>query len=473
MSAASVGVRNAYSVPRWTWLLTLVPLPLLCFVAVELEIAPVVAIAMLAAGGTVLGRHGRLDIAGSLLAGFFAVAAFHVLIGFLIAGQTSRLIWIGTRAEQVYAQAFLLIAAGLFTSIIGYVVATSAAHRRLQAWCRRIDLREERVIAIARVLIIPGVILVAYVYARIGLIPLLADSPGRARYFNYQLSSDYLMDEWLVSRALDLLTFSLPLVIGSALWRQKWIDIGLAILGTAALLVPLRRANLICVVVVVLLMQALKVGRLQLKYVAVILALVAAYAVSQFLFVKIIGLADLDADAAIAVTGSALPEVRDLAWTLDLMDGQSLNGTTFLQALVPIPSLISDFSQTHSLRAVTSRLIGLDADRQTGGLRLTLAGEAYLNFGYSGPVIIGLLFGIACGKVENLMRVLAERRVMWARWLGALVFVWLCFWVYLGGTQAAATIKIGGLLLLLSLHCSRAPGPNSARHDLPPCAVRI
>jgi oligosaccharide repeat unit polymerase len=471
MSAAD-NLQRALSLPAWTWLLIAAPLPFLCYAAVELDIAPLAAIVLVSVSVMVLWPQRHAGTAATLIIAFFLVAACHVIVGYIVADRTSRLIWIGTRAEQVYAQAFLLISAGLLAATIGYALASSFPKSRVQEFCRRLDFNDARVIAVARTFIVPGALLVAFVYARIGLIPLLADSPGRARYFNYQLSSDYLLDEWLVSRALDLLTFSLPLVIASAIWHKKWLDGVLATLGLTALLVPLRRANLMSVFFVLLLMHALKVGRPQLKHAGVVIALIAAYAISQFVFVNIVGFGDFDAESGITVAGSALPEVRDLGWTLDLLHGQSLYGTTFVQALVPIPSLLSDFSQTHSLRVVTSRLIGLDVDRQTGGLRLTMAGEAYLNFGYFGPVIVGLLFGVACAYVETAMRVLATRRAMWAHCLAAVLFVWLCFWVYLGGTQAAATVKIGGALLLLTLYLSRTRPDNAVAPVLPTREVR-
>lgn len=455
--SASENPHSAPLLAPWLWLLALCPLPFLCFAAAWLDMAFQFAIVLLALGVVVLLRTSKRHrgATATLMGVFFLVATCHVVIGYAIAGQTSRLIWIGTSAKQDYARAFLLISAGLLAAMAGYALAVGTPKPLVQQLCRRFDFEDARVFAVARALIVTGAILVAFVYARIGLIPLLADSPGRARYFNYQLSSDYLLDEWLVSRALDLLTFSLPLVIASATWRRKWLDILLSVVGMTALFVPLRRANLLSVVIVLLLMHALRAGRPQLKHAAVLMALIGCYAVSQFIFFNIVGLADLDTDAGIAVAGSALPEVRDLGWMLDLAHGESLNGTTFVQALVPLPSLLSDFSQTRSLRAVTSRLIGLDVDRQTGGLRLTLAGEAYLNFGYFGPVIVGLLFGAGCAYVQTAMRELAARGAMWAYYIAAVLFVWLCFWVYLGGTQAAATIKVSGALLLLTLYLSR------------------
>ncbi len=463
-STAIPAALDACQVRSAAFLLLLAPVPFVCMAAVLLDVAAAAGFALLALAIGVIWSAGRQDsgTAAALLQIFLVAAICHAVVGYLIAGPTSRLIWIGTQAANAYAQAFVIISAGIVATAVGYALAAGRQKHALCAVCRRLQFDERRVVTVARLLIIPGVAIIALVYLRIGLIPLLASSPGRARYFNYQLSDDYLLYEWLVSRGLDLLTFSLPIVIASALWNRKWLDGLLALAGAAAFLVPLRRANVMSVVIVLVLMHWLKAGKTQLKYAAMLLVLVAAYAASQLVLINIVGLADFDAETGFAVAGSALSEVRDLGWTIDLLDGERLNGATFVQALVPLPSLMSEFSQRHSLRAVTSQLIGLDAERRTGGLRLTLAGEAYLNFGYFGPVAVCLLLGVGCAYLQAAIRELARHQTMWAYYVSGVVFVWVCFWLYLGGTQAAATIKVGTALLFVTLYGSRVPRGRAA-----------
>ncbi len=465
-SAPAIPTVPARDLRTAAYLLLLVPVPVACLMAMLLGVAPLLATLLLAGGLAVSCTVARVTAANDLplVRMFFVVAACHAAIGYLIAGPTSRLIWIGTSAAEDYAHAFVVISAGLFSATVAYAIVATRRQPRFIGFCRKWQFNDARLLAFARILVVPGIAAIVFVYARIGLVPLLADSPGRARYINYQVSDDFLVYEWIVSRALDLLTFSLPLIIGSAVWNRKWLDRLLALAGAAAFLVPLRRANMLSVVIVLVLMHWLKTGRTQLKHVAIVLVLAAVYAASQLVFINL-WLADFESDTAFAVAGSALPEVRDLGWTIDLMDGDRLNGTTFLQALVPLPSLVSDFSQTHSLRAVTSRLIGLDAERRTGGLRLTLAGEAYLNFGYFGPVLVGALFGMVCAYLEAVIDELKKRRTTWANYTAAVLFVWICFWVYLGGTQAAATIKIGSVLLIGALFLARMP-PVARRQEV-------
>jgi len=161
-----------------------------------------------------------------------------------------------------------------------------------------------------------------------------------------------------------------------------------------------------------------------------------------------------DYHEVLTAAGSALPEVRDLGWMMSIND-EKWYGMTFLQAVLPIPSFVSEFSHEHSLRQITTRAIGLDVEGQTGGLRLTLAGESYFNFGYFGVAVVGFLFGLACAVLDAAVAQLKNTDGIAGIYLSALLFSWLCFWLYLAGTQAAATIKIGLILMIFVLFFSR------------------
>jgi hypothetical protein len=333
---------------------------------------------------------------------------------------------------------------------------------RIRRFTASFDAVDARLIWVARGVLLAGAVMMLVLYLSIGLIPLLAGNAGQARYLTSQAGDDYIVSEWLIARALDLLMFSLPLVLVSASWRKRRWDWLLALFGFFAVLLPLRRANVLSVLFVVLIMGALRSDKALLKRGLAAALLVAAYAVSQMMFSNLIGgLGDVEVDTGLSIVGSALPEVRDLGWTIELLNGEHLQGATFAQALVPLPSFVSDFSQTSSLRNITSRLIGLDVERRTGGLRLTLAGEAYLNFDFFGTIVIGFLFGIACALTRVLMSALQDKQAIWAYYVASVIFVWLCFWVYLGGTQAAATVKIGSLLLALSLFAAYRRNTNN------------
>jgi hypothetical protein len=132
-----------------------------------------------------------------------------------------------------------------------------------------------------------------------------------------------------------------------------------------------------------------------------------------------------------------------------------LHGVTFAQALLPVPSIVSDWSSTHSLRAITTKLIGMDESRETGGLRLTILGEGYINLGYFGAIAAGFAWGLAVGWCERFLEYARALDSEFWNYAAVLCFVWVCFLVYLAGTQAAASIKTGAFLLLLVVWASK------------------
>jgi hypothetical protein len=445
-------------------LVLLAIVPAVCLLAGQMRVEPYLAILLLA-GSITISRSAarrRFGTAATLVFAFFVCATCHAGVGYLLAQPTSRLIWIGTAAERYYACSFLVISAGLLAAAMGYAVALPRPMQAVRRWAEGFRADEATLFWVGRALVLIGAATMFTIYARVGLIPFLNGAPGQARYLTSQLGNEYRLTEWLISRALDLLTFGLPLVVISATWRKERLNWLLASVGLVAILLPLRRANVLSVLFVLLIIGGLRSGKVKLMRGLVAVVLVIAYGASQLVFINLMGLAKLDLETGTAIVGSALPEVRDLGWTIELLEGDRLQGTTFAQALVPVPSLLSDFSRKESLRAVTSRLIGLDMERRTGGLRVTLAGEAYLNFDYFGPVFVGFLFGIACAVIEAVVGALRRHGETWAHYVAALLMVWTFFWLYLGGTQAAATIKMGALLLVGALFLSRQRRPAPA-----------
>jgi hypothetical protein len=440
----------------------LLALPAICWAAMSSGMEVATGFVMLAFTAVLFRRasRDRFGSSATVVGLFFAGAICHAAVGFVMAGPASISIWIGTAAERVYATAFLVVSTGLLACSAGYFFAIPLAMKRMRSAIRGFRADDARLVQIARLIALSGAALMFAVYAAVGIVPMLADSFDRVRYLS-SAGDEFAIYDWLAARALDLLTFSLPLLLVSAFWRRRKLDAALAVVATVAILLPLRRANLLTVVFLVLILGALRTGKFGVRRLAMAGTFVALYALSQLLFVSFASLGDLDMDRGAAIAAGALPEIRDLGWTIELIGEERLQGVTFLQALVPIPSFLSDFSQRDSLRAITSRLIGLDMQRQTGGLRLTLAGEAYLNFDLFGPVLVGFLFGMLCASVENAFREFRDRRALWAYFTAALLFVWTCFWLYLGGTQSAATIKMGLALLAVSLWWAHRNFPHT------------
>jgi hypothetical protein len=158
---------------------------------------------------------------------------------------------------------------------------------------------------------------------------------------------------------------------------------------------------------------------------------------------------DFNPQAVLTVSSTALPEVRDLAWMLNRLNGEQLNGVSFVQALVPLPSIASDWSAKHSLRAISTRLIGVDQTGESGGLRLTLMGEGFINFGYLGTIAVSFLWGCGVAWCERLLASIEHSTSQFMNYVSVMCFVWICFLIYLAGTQAAASVKMGAILLFV------------------------
>ncbi len=438
----------------------LLSLPAMFWAATYLHFEVVAGCAMLLIAALTFraAAHTRFASVTTLAGLFFALAILHAALGYVMAAPTSGLIWIGTASARVYATAFLVVSTGIAASCIGYAAAIPRPMNRLRRAAQRYTAIDSRLIAAARVVAIAGTSLMFTVYAKVGFLQMIGSSFAGARYLS-AAGEEFAAYEWFAARALDLLTFSVPIVLAAASRRHRVGDWIIGSVGVVALLLPLRRANLMTVVFVLLIAGA-ATRRQAWKRAAVGALIGVVYLLSQVLFVSFTALDRLSTDQVFAIAGGALPEVRDLGWTIELIGDQRLHGSTFAQALSPVPSIGSEASQKYSLRSVTSHLIGLDMDRRTGGLRLTLPGEAYLNFDVFGPALVGVLFGMICAVVEVAVLELRKRRALWADLSAAFVYVWACFWIYLSGTQAAATVKMGAILLVATLWYARDRRPQ-------------
>jgi hypothetical protein len=75
-------------------------------------------------------------------------------------------------------------------------------------------------------------------------------------------------------------------------------------------------------------------------------------------------------------------------------------------------------------------------------------GEGYINFGYLGAIAASFLWGCGVGSCEQLFVAVRKVRSEFLNYVAVMCFVWICFLFYLAGTQAAASVKMGALLVL-------------------------
>ena len=189
------------------------------------------------------------------------------------------------------------------------------------------------------------------------------------------------------------------------------------------------------------------------KLVLTVGAVVCVYAASQLVYLGLLQGEIAPEDAYYSVA-SGLPEVRDLGWILWL-NGPDLHwGTTLVQSVLPIPSVISPWIQEHSLRTLTTKMVGQDSD-ETGGLRITLAGEGYLNFGVVGVMVLSALWGWGMRKISGVVKAAGESGAAFDAYFAALLVSWMAFWIHLGGSQASGVVRSEVLLFAVMLYFCR------------------
>lgn len=440
----------------------LVPFPLLltagvlslCLLYLPFVLPPGVFLGLLLLLGTLVvaltASWLRWGTPYSLVSLFFVIASFHALFGYFTAQPSSDTIWIESFFDRAYEEAFLVVAIGLFFSALGFAWTVAKSGGGWEGRWASLVVNERRLLIASRLGVLLGSTIMFYIALQLDYAPILASAPGVARYVTASLTDDFRQYEWFLNRAMDLLTYCLPLLLLPRVRGRLRVDSLLAIVGCLALLVPLRRANVLSLVFMVFLCGFLRDRKKALRYLAILPLFALVYFASQIAFLDVLGL-DWDQRVAISIVGSALPEVRDLGWMTSLLDGQRFYGATLIQPFVMLPSFLSDYSQNYSLRAISTKLIGLDAEGQTGGLRVTLAGEGFLNFGYIGTMGVMLVLGAFTGFLDRALRSVQRSVSVTGAYLGSLGMVWLCFWLYLAGTQAAATIKIGLVVVALMM----------------------
>jgi hypothetical protein len=390
----------------------------------------------------------RLGTRKTLCALFFSLAAVHIFCGFFSAFLSIWHTSIRSNPDVYFANAFVIDSVGLLAAALGYSWRLNAVDTSGNA---RLPLLIDADLAehFFRFFLIAGAVLMFAVYWRLGVQDYLA-VPAQwpfLRYITSRTMGGSPADEWFANRAMDLLTVALPFLVYRFAKRRRALNLFLIIVGYLALLLPLRRANLLAVIFGAVILIGIGRHDVYLLTRRWIVIGICLFIFSQCLFLVGTLLSEPTAEGLLTVSSSGLPEVRDLAWTLNLLQGERLNGITFVQGLVPVPSIASEWSVKHGLRAISTRLIGADKDGESGGLRLTLMGEGFINLGYPGAIAASFLWGCGVAWCERLLRSIEKAPSEFMNYIAVMCFVWLFFPIYLAGTEAAATVKSAAILL--------------------------
>ena len=101
--------------------------------------------------------------------------------------------------------------------------------------------------------------------------------------------------------------------------------------------------------------------------------------------------------------GNTFSDIRDFAWVLGYWDGNLLLGKTYAAGILSfVPSALSDFRQEWGMGHFTLTTTGMfSSERFHGGLRCTIFGEPYFNFGIIGVIIISFIYGYIFESVNQ------------------------------------------------------------------------
>ncbi len=427
--------------------------------------------------GALLVSRRRTDRLLTPVTFFFLFAFVHAFFAFYSARVlSSRYTFVGPATLDPFVnQSFLIIATGLTCCLLSYVLIPRMSAGRIGAVLVRVSNEEAfaRVCARSRILIVLAIPLIVIGLQRLGGIPLLSDSPRNDRYL-LNFTPEHRLDTFLVNRGRETIVFpAIALAVGWYFNKRRIVDVLFVVVAAISCLLTATRAPLLIGVSIATVVLVWK-NRFSAVFITAAMA-----------FLVLIGseiALGVDSDPTAQWTtleriGADVAEARDLAWVLVKHD-QPYWGRTFIAGLLPIPSFASDFTQTYHLRTVTLEAIGIPLTAAHGGLRVTYSGEWYLNFGWPGVVLGGLLYGWMCSWFSSLFH--RQRAARGAYPIGtfmlACAWVTVSFMIYMAGTGAGGTLKTYGavlavLLFRLPRSAARVPAHRSAL-GLSSCVTR-
>src|SRR5258708_5033889 len=255
----------------------------------ETEFSVYFAASIAITSALIVERSNRDRPQSKLITIFFWLAAGHAIYGYWAAGNSTDAIWMVSSAELMFRRSLLVIAATLLVAAFTYDVALRSPALWAERFGRYVRVSEERLILAARGLALLGILCVLYVIVTAGFMPMLAADPGRAGYISVDLGPALLRYGWVLSKGLDLLACSVPLVLFSGLIYRRKVDLLIGVLGILGILVTLQRAHLISVFVVLMLTISFVKGKVPRKYVGYLMILFSAYYGSELVFLNAIG----------------------------------------------------------------------------------------------------------------------------------------------------------------------------------------
>jgi len=387
----------------------------------------------------------------SLGSWFLILASLHAVWSYLSVTMPGGSSSLANNASFFALEAFQIYLVGIAAMLVGYGLSSKP---RI-SW-HAIALDYKRFDRWTLTFAIIGSLLMAYVLAEIGFVQMILTGTFSRYFGEEQVGANYSLYQSLLRRALAILVIACPLLF--LRWQQtrsKALFLSAAI-SLLFMLSTVRRGPIFTALVALVLSNTIAGKHRRLIAIALI-SFVAAFFILQALLITV----DTNASGALASTAyvlrSATSEVNDLAWVLSEWNRHWYMGATWLAAVWPVPATMSSFKDTYVLTLVTKDMVGLSREFESGGLRISMFGEAYLNFGYAAVIGLGLLFGFLVRKFDRL--------VDWAKSQGPLIlfpimFLYLAglYQFYLSGTGTLMDSLSSYLLLAIIYRISMCKG---------------
>lgn len=111
--------------------------------------------------------------------------------------------------------------------------------------------------------------------------------------------------------------------------------------------------------------------------------------------------------------GNTFCDLRDLAWILSGWDEKLLYGKTYVAGILSfMPSSLLDFRTEWSFGRVSLRIADVEVTQFHGGLRGTIYGESFLNFGWLGVVMFSIVYGYFMESINQKVLYYIRHRKM-------------------------------------------------------------
>jgi len=243
--------------------------------------------------------------------------------------------------------------------------------------------------------ILVGLVFLAYIYRDIGTAPILAPDPISAKFY---LFSQHKITSTL---AVNFLSFSNALLVIYFLKtrRKDVVSILMFVVSNLVLLTTMKRAPLLLPYFYLAVAWVLFSNRLKVKHLAVIGLIILtgvglwyvgdqSFSLSNFMTV---------------FSSNVFVEPRELGRVF--MDADSRfeysYGKTYLVGLFNVvPTSLWDLKRDYYIVRLVARILGLDYE-MSGIPRISMVGEAYVNFGIAGVVLVSGVFMLAVELVNK------------------------------------------------------------------------